>query len=196
MGREIRRVPPNWEHPRGDRGHGRGEDFLAMYDRDYESDARAWNLGIVLWELQRFSLLRWIVKHLLPKRIDRRQADDDYNYWEYCNPPDSETCRPKFTEEATWFQVYETVSEGTPVTPPFETKEELIEYLTAHGDFWDQRRRQEGGLCEHFDNEPWTEEAARSFVRAGSAPTFVGFPSKGLILKGPEGMVEMAKEDS
>lgn len=67
-------------------------------------------------------------------------------------------------EEATWFQMYETVSEGTPVTPPFETREELVEYLVANGCFWDQKRRARGLSGDWMRCSPWTREEATKFV--------------------------------
>ena len=50
--------------------------------------------------------------------------------------------------------MYETVSEGTPVSPVFETKAELVEYLVRHGDYWDQSRG-DGG---------WDRKSAEGFV--------------------------------
>jgi hypothetical protein len=64
-----------------------------------------------------------------------------------------------------WWQVYETVSEGTPVTPPFATKEELIEYLVEHGDFWDQRNRHDYRCyVDPGCYPPWSRKAATTFV--------------------------------
>lgn len=57
-------------------------------------------------------------------------------------PPDPRYYRPWRDDEATWFQVWETVSEGSPVSPAFATREELVEYLVKHGDFWAQKRRE------------------------------------------------------
>ena len=72
----------------------------------------------------------------------------------------------------TWWQVYETVSEGTPVTPPFETQEELVEYLVANGDFWDQSRRAKGGSS--MPCGPWPREQAKKFVLGrGWAPSLI-----------------------
>ncbi len=79
------------------------------------------------------------------------------------SPPNVDYYRPDWKEEEmTWFQMYETVSEGTPVSPAFATPQELVDYLVANGDFWDQKRRQEGrgGMpCA-----PWTQEQAEKFV--------------------------------
>lgn len=51
--------------------------------------------------------------------------------------PDPEYYRPRWTaDEATHYQLYETVSEGTPLSPPFASKAELVEYLVERGDGW------------------------------------------------------------
>ncbi len=151
MGREIRMVPPNWEHPKND--HGK---IQPMHDEDYETAARKWKDGYALWEK------------------GEHPSQKKYEYWEYAGTPDPEICRPKFTEDPTWFQMYETVSEGTPVSPPFETKAELVDYLVENGDFWDQKRG-DGG---------WKRENAESFVESGFAFT-------GLIKISKEGGCEI-----
>jgi hypothetical protein len=61
------------------------------------------------------------------------------------------------------WQVWETVSEGSPVTPVLPTKEALIEYLVQNGDAWDQKRG-DGG---------WERENAKRFVNASYAPSLV-----------------------
>ena len=58
----------------------------------------------------------------------------------------------------------ETVTtEGTPVTPPFATTDELVDYLATRGDFWDQER----------GDGPWDRKSAEEFVKAGWAPTLI-----------------------
>lgn len=59
------------------------------------------------------------------------------------------------------WQVWETVSEGSPITPVFATREDLIDYLVENGDLWDQKRH-EGG---------WSRENAERFVRTAWAPS-------------------------
>ena len=172
MGREIRRVPANWEHPKTER-HGR-MDYQPMYDERFEDAVREWKDGYAKWE----SGLRpdgWGEDREWVPVAEWRSADiydPDIEWWEYDSPPgDRSYYRPWKDEEATWFQVWETVSEGTPVTPPFATKEELIDYLAAHGDFWDQARRAEGRTS--IPCGPWDRAAAEKFVNAGWAPSMV-----------------------
>ncbi len=95
MGREVRLVPPGWEHPRDERG-----EYIPQFDENYRGeDAR--------------------------------------------------------------FQVYENISEGTPVTPAFTTEEELEEYLVEAGDDWDRKR----------GTSPPSRGAVREFIKHRYAPT-------------------------
>ena len=150
MGLEIRRVPPNWEHPRYTKGDAnRPEDvgtYRPCYDESYEDARKKWLAELWLW--------------LDGKHESQENGySSDYDYWEYSNTPDRESYRPAFTEEPTWFQVYETVSEGCPVTPPFATKEELVVFLYTHKDFWGQG--------------PRSKETAEAFINDGWVPSMV-----------------------
>jgi hypothetical protein len=150
MGREIRRVPPNWEHPKKEFSRiefGRyvmKEDYQPMYDEPFGPAMDEW-------------YAEW--------KAHKPEEHDGMPYWEYNGgPPDPAYYRPAWPEgSATWWQVYETVSEGAPVTPPFATREELVEYLVQNGDFWDQHRG-DGG---------WTRKNAESLVSQGFAMSMV-----------------------
>lgn len=76
---------------------------------------------------------RWYVSEDDVDAAAERAPGVDY-YWEYEPPPDPDRHRPAFGAEATWYQVYETVTEGTPVTPPFETLAELVDWLVEKGE--------------------------------------------------------------
>lgn len=159
MGRKLRMVPPNWDHPVVTLRNGQ-EGYQPMRDRAFEAAAKEWKERFLKWEAGERP--NWISEEF-----------SKMEFWEYDGPPPNREChRPWQDSEATWFQVWETVSEGTPVTPPFATKEELIEYLVANGDFWDQKRREEG---RHDINcEPWPRQAAERFVNGpGWAPSLV-----------------------
>lgn len=81
-----------------------------------------------------------------------RGAKKRYEGWEPIPPPTGD-----------WWQVWETVSEGSPVTPAFATRDELIDYLVINGDHWDQKRG-DGG---------WSRKNAESFVAAEWAPSLI-----------------------
>lgn len=103
-----------------------------------------------------------------PDQNDEEPSDEKYYALYEGDPPRIEHYNHYYTEdEATWFQLYETVSEGTPVSPPFETKEELSQYLHENGDFWTQMDLKKP---EHLRRrgKP-TLEQARSLVETGFA---------------------------
>lgn len=148
MGREIRRVPADWQHPVNERcPHGPRPCtpccYRPLYDDDYQSAAEQWMAGYAAFVPDKHSQY----------------------FWEYEGPPDSERYRARrwTSEEATHYQVYETVSEGTPVSPSQPSKEALVDYLVGHGDFWDQRRGVGG----------WSRESAERFVKHEWAPSMI-----------------------
>lgn len=153
MGREIRRVIPNWEHPKREDG-----SYQPMYNETYKEAADDWIHNFLLWQ-----------KGEHPDQLKYQDENEILNeyYWEWAGmPPHKKYYKyylPETEQEKTWYQAYETVSEGTPVTPPFATKEELIDYLVDHGDFWDQQR----------GNGGWSRENAQSFVEKEWAPTMI-----------------------
>lgn len=161
-------MPPNWEHPKRspDNDPYKRGGYQPMYNSRFE---------------ERFA--EWLAD------FDRIRAGDLTDFERECYPsglaewlqdegvaPHPAYYVPYKSEDATWFQVYETVSEGTPVSPPFATKEELIDYLAAHGDFWDQKR----------GHGPWGREAAARFVEVEWAPSMMtNLTSDGLEVKTP-----------
>lgn len=189
MGREIRRVPPNWDHPkRSVPNYVLGvmeERYQPLRDQDAESAFQEWMDEYQKWLLSEHD------------RVIAEYGADDYPKSEpyrsfvkwHGSAPNPEYYRPQWSPDSlTWWQVWETVSEGTPVTPPFETQAELVEYLVANGDFWDQARRKEGRTTMNCD--PWTRKQAESFVYgAGWAPSLV--VTQGAVMSGVEAMAEL-----
>lgn len=86
-------------------------------------------------------------------------------------PPDGHCYRPDFGDTALAYQVYESVSEGTPVSPVFETAEEMVGWLMNDG----------SGLGIGGRQMPLTREQAESFVRNAYAPSMVYSNATGLV---------------
>lgn len=85
-----------------------------------------------------------------------------YPYSEYAHEPTAEDHMPDFDvpEEELGWCLYETVSEGTPVTPVFATPEELIDHLATVG--------------MDYDQQPMRQAAAEALVGSGhSAGSFM-----------------------
>lgn len=150
MGREIRRVPAHHDHPRMERRPG---EYQPTYDREF---APVFNEWLANFDRLRRGDLTDLEHECYPRGLSDWLLDEG-------RPPDSKFYRNYALDEATWFQMYETVSEGTPVSPPFATKAELVDYLVVHGDFWSQKRR----------TPPLTRGQYEAFVEAAWAPSFV-----------------------
>ena len=114
------------------------------------------------------SINQWICVEARAKRLGI------YGKCEHCEGHGEYYCQKKYRKLAeNWkpipppkgkgYQLWETVSEGSPITPVFETKEELVDYLVKYGDSWDQKR----------GNGGWSREVASKFVGVGWAPSLV-----------------------
>jgi hypothetical protein len=145
MGREVRRVPADWKHPKNKQGH-----LQPMFDESFREACERWKQGYADWEAGKRS-----------DYFDASEHEADLQFWEWDGgPPDREYYRPDWPEESrTYIQLYETVSEGTPLSPPMESEEALAAWLA--------------------DNNPWCADEPLSygqwlaFVKQGWAPSMV-----------------------
>jgi len=159
MSREVRRVPKDWSHPKDDRG-----SYRPLYDADYETEADAWVQGFMAWEGG--------------KDPDRNETSCRY-YWEWNSGPPEEGCyRPSWTDqERTHYQMYETTSEGTPISPVMPSPEELALWLT------DNHANAGAGMTATYSQ--WLR-----VCQGHKAPSLIF--SGGRIMSGVEGMEEIA----
>ncbi len=141
MGREVRRVPPNWIHPRD-----RRNCHQPMYDQSLREARGGWLLDRAEFEANP------------PKDYDGT-ADD----WHGPDPTESSAYyRPDWTdEERTHFQLYETCSEGTPLSVPFETREKLLDWVLNEG--------VGTGLVTAFGSMPGSDDYWRKVILEGTA---------------------------
>lgn len=123
MGREVRRVPKDWQHPKKKSFNylkGREvESYQPMFDRPFGPVMDEWYAEWKAWEAG--------------THPDKK--GHDYPYWEWDGgPPDPAYYRPDWPEETrTHLMMYEDTSEGTPLSPAFETPEELARWLADNG---------------------------------------------------------------
>lgn len=105
MGREVRRVPADWQHPKNE-----FDRYKPLYPGDrYKANAAGF--------------LEKANAEGLQEAID----------W-YGQAPDQNDYMPDWTEsERTHYMMYEDTSEGTPISPAFETPEELARWLADTG---------------------------------------------------------------
>lgn len=126
MGRELRRVPANWEHPKDKNGHFiplfRG--YFKEHAANWDWEAKQWNKGFYVRNFV-FSLLIED-QDLWPKGPDQTGT---YEEWAGSRP-EEHNYMPDWPEaERTHYQMYETATEGTPISPVMETPEALARWL-------------------------------------------------------------------
>jgi hypothetical protein len=80
-----------------------------------------------------------------------------------------------------WFQVWQTVGAGSPVTPCFATREELVHWL-CHNYEWDEKSQ------PNFNSRPWSKKAAEKFVHGdGWFPSGIQVEGENFIRTASEG---------
>lgn len=141
MGREIRKVKKGWEHPKDDNGN-----WHPMRNEYYGDAIAEWFKNHKLW-----------LEGNHPDQIKNPEYKTKYLFYAQWdgNPPELEYYRREnWTEtEACCFQMYENVSEGTPVSPVFETLIELEDWIVA--------------------NLGYSRHAAHAFCEDGYAPSMI-----------------------
>ncbi len=124
MGREVRRVPKDWEHPKGSTGHCK-----PLYGGSYTQEAAEWDTENEKWGAG--FKKDWSSGGYVPKEVEQKNMS--FAEWSG-ERPDEEDYMPDWEEQArTHYQMYETTSEGSPISPVMETPEELARWLTGNG---------------------------------------------------------------
>ncbi len=133
MGREVRMVSSTWVHPRYTNDTAPSVDLIGEYiplldgwDADVASDwdegFRKWGAGLVASDSDHE---KWAPKG----------AEHAGRYTEWAGPrPSPDDYMPEWRDEdCTHLMMYETTSEGTPISPAFATAEELARWLADTG---------------------------------------------------------------
>lgn len=149
MGRETRKVPGNWEHPKKEDGK-----FIPLND-EYRKT------------LKEFEAM-----------IAERGMEYALDYYQGGPLPDD--YMPDFKEEdKTHLMMYETTSEGTPISPAFKTPEELAHWLA------DNKASAFGSMTATY--EQWLNTCKGAF-----APSAMYTPETGMI----SGVAATANKDA
>lgn len=122
MSREVRRVPKDWKHPNG----GRDGPKPLFYSQQHGDLAR--------------KIAKWDEEEVQWKKGLRRDWDNqnkwiphgnsyDFEQWDGGRPDPADYMPDWPDAERTHYQMYETTTEGTPISPVFETPEQLARWL-------------------------------------------------------------------
>jgi hypothetical protein len=120
MSREIRKVPADWVHPTN--GHyANGEiRYHALFEGSkYNARATSWAEDKAKWDRGEY-----------PDYADEEDKKLSFEEWDGERPDINDYMPDWPEEEKTHFMLYETTSEGTPMSPAFATVEELARWLT------------------------------------------------------------------
>lgn len=168
MGREVRRVPADWQHPKHLVGgfHGLEERYKPIFDgARYQPDVDEWDTGLAEWKAGRF-----------PEHADAEDKLLAYEQWTG-QRPHKDDYMPDWPEsEKTHLMMYEDTSEGTPISPAFKTPEELARWLADNG-------------ASALGSETASYEGWLKVCKGGWAPSLV--ISNGVMQNG----VDFLKED-
>lgn len=167
MGREVRMVPPDWKHPLDPKtGH-----FQPKHKTPYK-------VAMADWEKQRDMWLKGYKFDFVSETWEPHQQDSDLDTFidEWGGEPEPEYYMPEFAKgTATHLQMYETCSEGTPLSPIFATPEELARWLADNN-------------ASAFGSQGATYEQWLGMIQKGWAPS--GVMQNGEIISGVAAVAE------
>jgi len=119
MGREVRRVPKRWKHPKKE------GKYVPLFE-GFAERLKNWKIGNKKWN-------EGFVDDFNGEWKPRETSDMTFEEWDG-QKPKKEDYMPDFPpEQKTHYQMYETCTEGTPISPVMETPKELARWLTDNG---------------------------------------------------------------
>lgn len=156
MGREIRMVPDNWNHPA--KVTDRGDiQFVPLLDGSFSERAKQYATDKEKWERGDF-----------PDWADEKSKKLSFEEWEG-QAPSADDYMPEWSDQQkTHLMMYENTSEGTPISPAFKTPEELARWLADTG-------------ASSFGSSTATYEQWLATCKQGWAVSAVFTPDTGLI---------------
>ncbi len=120
MSREVRKVPADWQHPTDGFYNDGKPRYIGVFKCSFDEAAAIWDEAKESWDCgerpEYTSLSEYPIGYPFEKWDGKRPIPEHHM------PSWSE-------EEKTHYMMYETCSEGTPISPAFSTPEELARWL-------------------------------------------------------------------
>jgi len=120
MGRELRKVAKNWEHPKDGNVY-----YKPLLGRKFSTSLRRWNFKEKKWN-------QGLRDNFDGSYVNKEKKYENMSYSKYAGKkPLKEDYMPEWKdEELTHIQLYENTTEGTPISPVFhkDELEKLCEY--------------------------------------------------------------------
>lgn len=166
MGREVRRIKRGWVHPLNDSGQP-----TPLHRGSYAREVADWDAECAKW------CTGWRPDYC----DDTTLRSDVYGYYDWAGSrPQPHDYMPDFGAEADMLVMYEVTTEGTPISPAFETPEELARWLA------DNKASAFGGMTASY--EEWL-----SVCKGAFAPSMVLAGDK--LMSGVEATTEVARTE-
>lgn len=149
-------VPADWQHPKDHRGHLR-----PLHD-GYNAAVAEWDEGHAKWNLglrRDWSGGGW-------KSLDG--SESSYSEWVGERPRKADYMPDWPKEQRTHLMMYETCTEGTPISPAFQTPEECARWLADNG-------------ASAFGDSTASYEAWLNTCRRGWAASAFIIPGRGIV---------------
>lgn len=195
MGLEIRTVKADWEPPTTQRKNffqnrkphpyepkDNWKQWNPHYDKDWLSAWRRFQIDRIIWYLKLPLIwiatmlgLFWMKSYGWPKWNGTSYSEED-------SEPNWLNYRPRWSnKERTHLQLYETVSEGTPLSPPMPDIESLARWCSENKGIWNS--------TDNMTYDDWL-----TFGRSGGwAPSLMITPGVG-VETGVEFIVRTEKD--
>lgn len=154
MGREVRRVPADWQHPKHQVPDWHTtrmvERYKPLYPGDgYQPRVDEWDAECALWKRGEHE-----------DQKDEGERPECYEQWAGQRPHRDDYMPNWPTEQRTHLMMYEDTTEGTPISPAFATPEELARWLVDNG-------------ASAFGSSTGSYEGWLRVARGGWAPSMV-----------------------
>lgn len=177
MGREVRRVPADWVHPKYPADyfeHHRRGRYIPLYEGGgfAEQDAE-WTEERAQW-LAGFARTYGDEGPWRPKTEDERAMR--FTEWHGSRPSPDDYMPDWPADQRTHLMMYEDTSEGTPISPAFATPEALARWLADNG-------------ASSFGDSTATYDQWLRIAQGGWAPSMV--IQGGQMMSGVEAMASL-----
>lgn len=166
MGREVRMVPANWEHPKDDRGR-----YIPLHGGSFAEHEAGWNEEYAQWKKgfrrNYSSAEKWCA----------REGDEltmRFTEWHGRRPSPDDYMPDWLSSMRTHFQMYENTSEGAPISPVMDSAENLARWLADNG-------------ASSFGSMTAAYEAWLATINRGYAPSGM-ITDGGQMVSGVEGL--------
>lgn len=161
MGREVRRVPADWQHPKAFDTYRGQDEYVPLQEGDfaggYDVLAAEWDEGHAKWQL---GLCRDYSEEAGWEPVDPKYQGMRFTDYHGARPSPDDFMPNWPAEQRTHLMMYEDTSEGTPISPALETPEELARWLVDNN-------------ASAFAGQPGSYEGWLAVAQGGFAPSCV-----------------------